>query len=251
MNEFLKQLASDIKSTNQVLSEKEIYALLKYTKIKRDASLAQEIETFYSRFLNNLSNSLVRHITRQTGKNEFTTHYIGFYVEKRANYTEAYKVYFAVKYEYLISALKTIFSYLIRNSIPSVVKFHVQATNENIVIRFYHKEDVLPFLNYCNNNFILEDLLEEVNPFIATVYKIGVLKDDNTLNSYNGTLANLLYNYLNYLQANDILEKASSIHFLDYVIARKKESDNEIIKFNIQAIEKNITAILNKTSPIE
>ena len=100
----------------------------------------------------------------------------------------------------MISALKTIFSYLIRNSIPSTVKFHVKATNENIVIRFYHKEDVLPFINYCNNNFVLDELLERVNPFIATIYGIGIVRDDNTLNSYNGTLSEILEEYFEFLR---------------------------------------------------
>ena len=142
INDFLKQVASDIKTTGKDFTKEDFYYLLKYTGIKKDKSLVDDIETFYQDFLEKLGNSLIRHVTRKTGTKENTTHYIGFYTDKRASYTESYKVYFPVKYEYMISALKTIFSYLIRNSIESIVKFHVKATNENIVIRFYHKEDV-------------------------------------------------------------------------------------------------------------
>lgn len=251
MNDFLKQIASDLKTTQKQLTSKDYYYILKYIGIKKDESLVSDIENFYHNFLDNLNNSLVRNITGKTGHDENTTHYIGFYVNKRASYKEAYKVYFPVKYEYMISALKTIFSYLIRNSIESVVKFHVKATNENIVIRFYHQEDVLPFINYCNNNFILDDLLEKTNPFIATIYGIGVVKDDNTINTYNGTLSEILEDYFNYLQANNALEKISDLHFLNYIIERENNEPNEIIKFNLKAIETNIKAILSHSNPIE
>ena len=250
MNDFLKQIASDIKQTQKVFTSEDFYYLLKYVGIKKDQSLVQDIEEFYNNFLNSLNNSLVRHVIRKTGTKENTTHYIGFYTDSRASYTESCKVYFPVKYEYMISALKTIFSYLIRNSISSVVKFHLKATNENIVIRFYHQEDVLPFINYCNNNFILDDLLERVNPFIATIYGIGIVKDDNTLNSYNGTLSEILADYFQYLSAHNALDKISDLHFLDYVIQRKNAEENEIIKFNLNAIEQNIKAILSRTSPL-
>ena len=251
INDFLKQIASDIKTTDKDFTKEDFYYLLKYTGIKKDKSLVSEIEEFYDNFLESLNNSLIRHITRRTGSNENTTHYIGFYTDKRASYTESYKVYFPVKYEYMISALKTIFSYLIRNSIESVVKFHVKATNENIVIRFYHKEDVIPFINYCNNNFILDDLLEKVNPFIATIYGIGIVRDDNTLNTYNGTLSEVLEEYFKYLHTCDALDKISDLHFLDYVMQKENAEENEIIRFNLQAIEKNIKAILSRTSPLD
>lgn len=251
MNDFLKQIASDIKTTNRKLTKDDYYALLKYVGIKKDTSRANEIEEFYHTFLDNLNNSLVRHVVRQTGKDENTTNYIAFYVDTRASYTESCKVYFPVKYEYMISALKTIFSYLIRNSIESVVKFHIKATNENIVIRFYHEEDVIPFINYCNNNFILDDLLEKVNPFIATIYGIGVAKDDNTINTYNGTLSEILEEYFNFLSNNNALDKISDLHFLDYIIQKENAEQNEIIKFNLKAIEQNMKAILTRSNPLD
>ena len=90
INDFLRQIASDIKRTNENLTKEDFYYLLKYIGIKQDTSLAKEIEEFYTKFLDNLGNSLVRHITRKTGRNENTTHYIGFYVDERASYTESY-----------------------------------------------------------------------------------------------------------------------------------------------------------------
>ncbi len=250
MNDFLKQIASDIKTTNKELTSQDFYYILKYLGIKKDESLSEDIENFYQSFLESLNNSLVRNITKKTGQKNNTTHYIAFYTNKRASYKEALKVYFPVKYEYMISSLKTVFAYLIRNNIESVVKFHLKATNENIVIRFYHEEDVLPFINYCNNFFILDDLLEKTNPFIATIYKIGVVKDDNTLNTYNGTLSELLASYFTFLKDNNALDKISDLHFLNYIIEKENIEDNEIIKFNLKAIENNIKAILTHTNPL-
>ena len=251
INEFLRQIASDIKNTGKAYTKDDYYHLLKYTGINKDDSRANDIEEFYDKFLESLNNSLVRHIVRKTGKGVNTTHYIGFYADERASYTESYKVYFSVKYEYMISSLKTIFSYLIRNSIASVVKFHVKATNENIVIRFYHKEDVIPFINYCNNNFILDDLLEKTNPFIATIYGIGIVRDDNTINSYNGTLSEVLEDYFNFLSNRNALDNISDLHFLDYVMQKENAEQNEIVKFNLHAIVQDIKAILSRTNPMD
>jgi len=207
-------------------------------------------EKFYQDFLNSLNNSLVKFDERKLGSNENTTHYIGFYTDKKAFYADAVKVYFPVKYDYLISALKTTFLYLIRNNIKATVKFHLKATNEGIVIRFYDKKDVMSFISYCNNNFRLKDLLVNVNPFIATINGIGIVRDDNTVNSYNGTLSATLKEYFTLLKDNNILDKASDLDFLDYLIKRANIEENEFIKFNIKAIISNIKAILNKENPL-
>ena len=72
MNEFLKQIASDIKNGKEYTKE-DYYYLLKYTGIKKDHSRAEEIEEFYKKFLESLNNSLIRHVTRKTGTGINTT----------------------------------------------------------------------------------------------------------------------------------------------------------------------------------
>ncbi|MDE5538902.1 MAG: hypothetical protein K2J20_00240, partial [Bacilli bacterium] len=212
--------------------------------------LHKDIDKFFQDFLNSLNNSLVRYDVKALGKDENTTHYIAFYADEKANYNEALKVYFPVKYEYMISSLKTIFLYLIRNSIKATVKFHVKSTNEGIVIRFYNKKAAIPFINYCNNNFELKDLLEDVNPFIATIYGIGIVEDDNTVGTYNQTLSNMLTEYFMYVKNNNLLEAVSDLDFLDYVRKRGNIEADKMVKFNIKAVENNVTAILNHKSPI-
>lgn len=251
MNEFLKKMASDIKSTGKDLSEDDFYYILKYLGVKKDTSLVKDINKFYSDFLDNLNNSLVKFQNKSVKSGENTTHYLAFYTDKKADYKMAVKVYFPVKYEYTISALKTIFLYLVRNNIKAQVKFHVKETNEGIVIRFYEKCDVMPFINYCNNNFILSDLLLKVNPFIPTIYSIGLVEDDNTINTYNGTLSHLLCEYFALLKLNDNLQRASDLDFLDYVIKRENLEDNKVVKFNITSIRKNIEIIMNHANPVD
>lgn len=245
INEFLKKYAQDIKDNEREYTADDFYYILKYIGIDKNTTLALEIEKFYESFLNNLGNSLVKYETKKVGVDANIINYIGFYVDKKASYENAVKVYFPVKYEYMISALKTLFLYLIRNSVKAQVKFYVKATNENIVIRFYDSKDVEPFITYCNSNFILEDLLEPVNPFIANIYGIGIVRDDNTLNTYNGTLSLMLEEYFKLLKSEDNLNKASDLDFLDYLIKRGNIEDNVTLKFDIKAIEENIRAILN------
>lgn len=250
INEFFKKIASDIKITNKVFSEEEFYYILKYIGVKKDSSKWEDINKFYKDFLENLNNSLVKYETREVKALENTTHYIAFYTDKKALYTEAIKVYFPVKYDYLISALKTTFLYLIRNNIKATVKFHVKATNEGIVIRFYNKLDVMPFISYCNNNFRLKDLTLNVNPFIACIHGLGIVRDDNTVNSYNGTISKMLVEYFTLLKNSNTLDKASGIDFLDYLIKRINLEEDLLVKFNIKAIESNVRAILNNENPL-
>lgn len=250
MNEFLKKIARDMKINGREYSSLDFYYLLKYVGVKKDNSLVLDIEKFYEDFLNNLDNSLVKYDHRKVKSGDNATYYIGFYASKKASYMDAIKVYFPVKYEYLMSALKTVFLYLIRNNIKATVKFHVKATNEGIVIRFYNKEDALPFINYCNNNFILKDLLVSVHPFMATIYGLGLAQDDNTVNSYNGCVSDLLEEYFKLRMSDDSLEQVCDLDFLDFVNKRYEVEDNEIKKFNIKAVKNNITAILNHANPI-
>lgn len=250
LNEFLKKTASDIKVTNKVFSEEDFYYILKYIGVKKDVSKSKDIEKFYQNFLDNLDNSLVKYVTRKTKSLEDVTHYIGFYVDKKADCLQAVKVYFPVKYDYLISALKTTFLYLIRNNIKATVKFHIKATNEGIVIRFYDKKDVMPFISYCNNNFRLKDLTLNANPFIACIHGLGIVRDDNTVNSYNGTISKMLVEYFTLLKNSNTLDKASGIDFLDYLIKRINLEEDELVKFNIKAIESNVRAILNNENPL-
>lgn len=251
INDFLKQIASDITTNNREYESDNFYYLLKYVGVKQDTSLVEDIELFYKDFLVNLDNSLVKYTKRVKNSGENATHYIAFYTNKKADYKEAVKVYFPVKYEYMISALKTVFVYLVRNNIEASLKFHVKATNEGIVIRFYNKKDVLPFINYCNNNFVLKELLLSVNPFIATIYGLGVVRDDNTVNTFNGVLSELLRDYFKLLKSNDALSQASDLSFLDYVMKKANMEDNEVRIFNIREVEKSIKAILNKANPLD
>ncbi len=244
INEFMKKMAMDMKVNDRDFTKDDFYYILKYIGIKKDNSLVEDIETFYQDFLDNLSNSLVKYEAKRVKTGENATYYIGFYVDKKANYKEAVKLYFPVKYEYLISALKTIFLYLIRNSVKATVKFCVKATNENIVIRFYDEKEVMPFINYCNSNFILEDLLVPCNPFIAKMHGLGLVKDDNTINTYNGILSVLLEEYFRLLKENNSLDKASGLDFLDYIRKRKMLEEGPEQQFNMEAIEKNIMTIL-------
>lgn len=250
INDFIKLIVNDLDTKERDFSKDDFYYMLKYLGIKKDKSLISDIEKFYQDFLNSLNNSLVKFNEKKLGMNENTTHYIAFYTDKKADYLEAVKIYFPVKYEYMISALKTIFLYLIRNNIMATVKFHVKATNEGIVIRFYKKSDVKPFIDYCNNNFILKDLLEPLNPFIANVHGIGVVQDDNVISSYNKTLADMLFEYFGFLKHNRSMDLASDLDFLDYVMKRANIEENDVIRFNIRAIEHSLEAILNRSNPL-
>lgn len=251
MNDFLKKIVSEIKRTGKEYSADDFYYALKYLGVNGESHLALDIEKFYHNFLESLNNSLVKYEERTVKSGENATHYIAFYAAKKANYKEAVKVYFPVKYEYLISSLKTIFMYLIRNNIKAEVKFHVKETNEGIVVRFYDKDDALPFINYCNSNFILNDLLVKINPFMASIYGIGVVYDDNSKSSFMKMLSELLCEYFIYLTKTDGFSKVSDLGFLEYVVRRASIEEDKALKYDILAVARSIKSILSKTSPLD
>lgn len=251
INDFIKVIVNEINTKEKDFSKDDFYYMLKYLGVKKDVTLVNDIEKFYQDFLNSLNNSLVKFDERKLGNGENTTHYIAFYTDKKADYLEAVKVYFPARYEYMISALKTIFLYLIRNNIQATVKFHVKATNEGIVIRFYNKSDVKPFIEYCNNSFILKDLLEPLNPFIARIYGIGIVQDDNVKASYNETVASLLFEYFSFLKQNGSYILASDLDLLDYIMKRANIEEDDTLRFNIRAVEHGIESILNRSNPLK
>ena len=246
INDFLISIANDINNNNLDLTDEDFYYMLKYLGIKKDVSLAQDIEIFYQDFLNSLNNSLIRYSKRDQKFGENITHHIAFYADEKADYLEAVKVYFPVKYEYLIGSLKTVFLYLIRNNIKASVKFYVKATNEAIVIRFYDKNEVVPFINYCNNSFALNELLEPLNPFIVDKFGIGMVSDDNTVDTYMGTLSKLLQEYFVLMKKTGTLLQVSDEDFLDFVIKRFNIEENNEVKFNINSVLNSLKVILNK-----
>ena len=108
----------------------------------------------------------------------------------------------------------------------------------------------MPFINYCNNNFRLKELIVGLNPFIASIHGLGIVRDENIVNSYNGTLSKILEEYFRLLKDSNSLDKASGIDFLDFLIKRISLEEDESIRFNIKAIESNVRAILNKENPL-
>ena len=251
INDLIKSISQDMQLNNRVFYKDDFYYMLKYVGIKKNNYLYKDIDKFYEEFLTSLNNSLVRYETRSLKFGENKTNYISFYATEKADYLKAVKVYFPVKYEYLISSLKTVFLYLIRNNIKSTVKFHLKATNEAIVIRFYDEKDVMPFINYCNQSFILKELLEKTNPFIPTIYGIGVVRDDNTKYSYLAMLSECLQDYFWLLKNTNTLDRASDLDFLDYLIKRANIEEDDKTRFDINEIQKGITNILNLSNPLE
>ena len=246
INKFFKNIANDLQTNNRELSSDDFYYILKYLNIEQNDTLSKEIENFFEEFLDNLSNSLVKYETKPIGSGTNKTNYLGFYVEEKNKPLKSTKVYFPVKYEYLISALKTTFIYLVRNNIKAVVKFHQKATNEGVVIEFYNKEDVKPFINYCHSNFILKDLLEPLNPFIVTYHKFGIIK--KMQGSYIETIAELLSKYFKTIQKNKKYDKVSALDFLAFVVETKETAIDEN---DYNTIIKNIKTILNNKGILE
>ena len=246
VNNFFESVVNDIKNNDKLYNKDDFYYSLKYLNINKDNTLVSDIDEFYQEFLISLNNSLIPYNARTLKYGENATHYIAFNTNDKADYKEAIKVYLPVKYKYLISSLKTVFTYIIKNNIKATVKFHVKATNENIVIRFYDKNELIPFVNYCNNNFKLDELLEPINPFIPNKYGIGFITDDNTVSTYNITLSLLLEEY--FMFRKEFLERVNDEDFLNFIIDKYNNEIKEEVKFNIYSIIQCLKLIINNNN---
>ena len=246
LNDFFSSLAKDFETKTQTLTSDDFYYILKYLNIETDTSLASQIETFFQQFLDKLSASLVKYESKYTKEGANRTNYLALYTTTKCPHTECTKLYFPIKYTYLIKVLTKVLVYLVRNNIKCILKFHQKATNEGLVIEFYHKEDVLPFINYCENNFKLNDLLEPLNPFMVSYHGFGIIKNYN--GSYIDTISKLLSSYISLIIKNDEYSKISALDFLSYVIDFK---DTVLNDDNLNIIIKNLKLILNNNGVLD
>ena len=95
------------------------------------------------------------------------------------------------------------------------------------------------------------ELLEKTNPFIPTIYGIGVVRDDNTKYSYLAMLSECLQDYFWLLKNTNTLDRVSDLDFLDYLIKRANIEEDDKTRFDINEIQKGITNILNLSNPLE
>ena len=72
MNDFLKQIAMDMNINNREFNSDDFYYLLKYVGVKKDNTLANDIEMFYNDFVKNLDNSLVKYTKRMQNSGDLS-----------------------------------------------------------------------------------------------------------------------------------------------------------------------------------
>ena len=60
----------------------------------------------------------------------------------------------------------------------------------------------------------------------------------------------MLFEYFGFLKQNGSFDLASGLDFLDYVMKRASIEENDVLRFNIRAVEHSIESILNKSNPL-
>lgn len=146
------------------------------------------------------------------------------------------KIYLSLDGEHLCEGVKQLFSYLEQENISHQSKATSRVRADNVIIRIDPNdiESLKKINNFIKNNQYIQSGINQVNPFLPTIGKLGVMIDDGR--SYNSEVARLIAVYINNYA------KGSNINFSDFAKFVNQEKKDDIIfleTFNQAFFEQN------------
>jgi len=218
-------------SEQTVVDKSVIYNLLENYKIK-DSNLEKRLTIHPLHYFQEWNNSLgnKNNLKIYNWKNYWT----GF--DNNAPKTGFIKIYLSLDDDHLCEGVKQLFSYLEQENISHTSKATSHARADNIIIRIdaNDTESLKKIYNFVQNNSYIQSGMNQINPFIPNVGKLGVMTDDGR--SYNSQLSQLIATYVN----NYAVE--SNIDFSDFskFVIQQKENDLVFLEtFNQAFFEPN------------
>ena len=115
------------------------------------------------------------------------------------------KLYVPLDPSHLKYGVDQLFDFITNEKIVHQSKVAKVIRTDNVVIRVTTLEDADKILKFVANNQYLQEGLLKVNPFLPNYNGIGATMDNFT--TYNGTVAQIISDYLNYCKANNNMEQ--------------------------------------------
>lgn len=156
---------------------------------------------------------------------------------------ESICVYIPVVGDKLDKVIPYIYRHLLSNRISFLSKISFFNRSDNFVVNVYNKEDAKSLIDFCNNN--INEHLGVVNPFIATLGKVGISKELYGI-SYNNLIATLLNEYIEECILNQRKKAYDATDFQNFVNDKYKQADNYIDKNMNYIVSASLYALLMK-----
>lgn len=113
----------------------------------------------------------------------------------RAREINPIKIYVPLKKKNITKSIQRIFDFITANNIEHCSKLARETRIDDLVIRVFKKEDADKIIEFINNEKELSGSMYESNPFTIINGNVGLAMD--RIMSYNDTLANYIYDYIN------------------------------------------------------
>ena len=163
---------------------------------------------------------------------------------------ESICVYIPVISSSLEKTVPYIYRHLLRNRISFSSKISFFNRSDNFIVTVYNKDDARSLINFCNNTENINENLGIVNPFIATLGKIGVSKELYGIN-YNHFIATLLNEYIEDCILKQRKKAYDAIDFQNFVNDKYKDSNNYVDKNMNYIVSASLYAILMKENVLK
>lgn len=130
------------------------------------------------------------------------------------------KLYIPLDKTHLKEGANQLFDFICTNSLEHQSKIADIIRNDNIVVRVNKMEDAKTIIDFVSENSYLKEGLLKVNPFLPNHNGIGITMDNSY--SFNGTLCNIIGDFLNQLRKH-----------------------NRLDMFNVEELNKYIKSVMN------
>lgn len=221
MNEFLKRMANilrynpefDISNNNFVYSQLMFYNVTNnkeamYDEARRRSLIFHNFQIFADRMLH-MEGRL------DEKRNGFGFPPFFWFLNGTIDIEKEIKLYLNFNDVYYEEGLKHIMKFLSDNNISHQSKVASTKRADSICIRIDSIQNAIAIVNFIVSNKTLLDNLDEQNPFVPSIFKIGVAMDK--IYSFNGELANIITHYLLFKKEQNDLDNVSIDGFRKHV----------------------------------
>ena len=125
------------------------------------------------------------------------------------------KLYIPLDVNHLKEGANQLFDFISKTNIQHESKIAKIIRNDNIVVRVNSMEDANTIIDYVSNNSYLKEGMLNVNPFLPSKNGVGITMDN--CYSYNSSLGDLIYSFLNMLKQNNRLDLFNVQEFNKFV----------------------------------
>lgn len=141
------------------------------------------------------------------------------------------KLYFPFQKSHFCNSVLALTRYVEEKEMDYALLISKEMRNDNCVLRVNTMREAEEIIEFVKEHKLLQNSLNEVNPFIPSVEKIGIVKD--YYHSYNKEISKAFSKYIQLKKEEKKLEEISVEQFKDYLSFLSQQEDLEVDKRKI------------------